>query len=325
MTIPLLRASYVLDHVTALEDLGYPARALAIRVGLPARVIESPRALVPLTTLDRIIQIAIRNVGHGFAWAAAPRSLEDLGPLGELISGSRSLFAALETFVVAVKAESALACFRLQPGPDRLWIIRDSIPAENVLRTHTERINVLILLLIIRHFAGPGWIPDELSFGTGPIPEDDRLEARRIRFGCRTFGMAVSNDVLLCTPPPLPSRVGTLQPLLDLDELGLVDAMKGMLRGFLVAGHVPVQQMAKLLHMSPRSLQRRLDAAGTTYTRIVNDVRLEMAIARLEHSNLSITEIAHELGYSDSAHFARAFRRWTGLGPRDYRALRRAG
>jgi AraC-like DNA-binding protein len=81
-----------------------------------------------------------------------------------------------------------------------------------------------------------------------------------------------------------------------------------------------LQELAEALCMSQRTLRRRLDALGTSYNQILEDVRRELAIRYLSTTPWTTEQIAQSLGYSDSANFRQAFKRWTGKSPRDYRA-----
>ena len=66
-------------------------------------------------------------------------------------------------------------------------------------------------------------------------------------------------------------------------------------------------------------MQRRLQEEGLTYSQMVQTIRLERAMDLLKDPSLSFIDIALELGYSDAAHFSRAFKQWTGLSPKAHR------
>lgn len=78
--------------------------------------------------------------------------------------------------------------------------------------------------------------------------------------------------------------------------------------------------IADRLHLSPRTLRRRLDLLGTSYNALTNDVRKKIAIRFLMDTALTTEQIAEQLNYSDAANFRHAFKRWTGRSPREYRA-----
>jgi AraC-like DNA-binding protein len=83
-----------------------------------------------------------------------------------------------------------------------------------------------------------------------------------------------------------------------------------------------LQAVADRLGTSVRTLQRRLQAAGTTYADVVQETRCAAARQLLRDRGRRICEVARALGYADPAHFTRAFQRWTGLSPRDFRRRR---
>ncbi|MFY0539064.1 helix-turn-helix transcriptional regulator [Nannocystis pusilla] len=79
-------------------------------------------------------------------------------------------------------------------------------------------------------------------------------------------------------------------------------------------------QTAKRLGMSQRTLQRRLQDAGRSFQDLFDDVRRELALRHLAAGNLTICEIANRVGFTDLRAFYRAFKRWTGTAPGQYRA-----
>jgi len=76
--------------------------------------------------------------------------------------------------------------------------------------------------------------------------------------------------------------------------------------------------VADLLAMNIRTMQRHLAAWGVTYEQLLDDILFRYAVSELREGGHSVTKIAFDLGYSDSAHFTRAFRRWTGCTPRQF-------
>jgi AraC-like DNA-binding protein len=71
--------------------------------------------------------------------------------------------------------------------------------------------------------------------------------------------------------------------------------------------------------MSRRTIQRHLAQRGTSYARMVDDVRRELALRYLAERHIGLGEVAYLLGFSEGSAFHRAFRRWTGKTPRQYR------
>lgn len=80
-----------------------------------------------------------------------------------------------------------------------------------------------------------------------------------------------------------------------------------------------LDEIARELAMSPRSLRRKLDQEGTSFRTLVEDERRQIALQLLSGSTMKLDEIAIHLGYTDTASFTRAFRRWKGCSPGEYR------
>jgi len=80
-------------------------------------------------------------------------------------------------------------------------------------------------------------------------------------------------------------------------------------------GFPSLEQTARQLHVTPRTLHRRLVAEGSSYRAILDDLRHRTAVEQLKAGHATIQEVAYILGYSDPANFRRAFRRWTGGPP----------
>ncbi len=92
-----------------------------------------------------------------------------------------------------------------------------------------------------------------------------------------------------------------------------------------LTGHRPaIEDIARSLHMSSRTLQRRLQEAGSSYQRTLDEARHQMARYYLGNSVLELNEAAYLLGYEDAKSFVRAFRNWEGIPPGLWRETHRA-
>ena len=99
-------------------------------------------------------------------------------------------------------------------------------------------------------------------------------------------------------------------------------ARDAIVRAF-ATGHPPIERIAGAVNMSVRTFQRRLAEAGRTYKMLLDEVRFVEARRALASSNESLKAISFELGFAEQASFTRAFRRWTGLAPSEYRRRQR--
>ena len=87
-------------------------------------------------------------------------------------------------------------------------------------------------------------------------------------------------------------------------------------------GEVSMEAIAAKIGGSRQTLYRKLRAEGVTFEQVLDDLRRKMALDYLQARKVSVNETAYLVGFSDPAAFSRAFKRWTGISPREARGLR---
>jgi len=97
------------------------------------------------------------------------------------------------------------------------------------------------------------------------------------------------------------------------------ERVRSCLEAQLPDGEPSAERIAQTLHLSLRSLQRHLAEEGTSYEALLGETRHALALRHMRDPRCSISEIAYLLGFSDSSSFGRAFKRWTGQTPSQYR------
>ena len=98
--------------------------------------------------------------------------------------------------------------------------------------------------------------------------------------------------------------------------------VRELITALLPDGQPMMDDVARELGMSSRTLRRRLAEQGLIYKEIVEDVRHELARRYVSEKRIKLKQVVYLLGYSDLAAFNQAFHRWTGLSPSDYRRKR---
>jgi len=99
---------------------------------------------------------------------------------------------------------------------------------------------------------------------------------------------------------------------------GIAEQVRKKLIQAMDGGDTAMDATAKTLGMSARSLQRRLADEGTGYSDLLADVRAEFAKRYLARGNISASEVAYLLGFTEPPAFFKAFKRWTGMTPREF-------
>ena len=115
--------------------------------------------------------------------------------------------------------------------------------------------------------------------------------------------------------PDLLARLATLD-----GEASIVERVRAVLLDMLPSGASSLEEVAKRLVMSTRSLQRRLTQSNLNYRDVLSDLRRELASHYLRHSDLSPAEISYLLGFDDPNSFLRSFKEWTGQTPGNFRS-----
>ena len=181
---------------------------------------------------------------------------------------------------------------------------------------------------MVRELCGPEWKPVEVRFAHG-APADAgpfrRFFRVPLRFDAEQYALRFSaywlNRRLPDIDPELrrllQSRIDTLEARHGDD---LPDQVRRVLRTALVTGHATADQVAMLFSMHSRSLNRRLNAFGTGFRKLLDESRFEIARQMLEDSAMEVGQIAELLDYAAPGVFTRAFRRWSGTKPAQWRA-----
>jgi AraC-like DNA-binding protein len=119
---------------------------------------------------------------------------------------------------------------------------------------------------------------------------------------------------------PLPPAVGrSLNPAAALPEFDFAASVRAAIRCLLELGELELSSVAEAAGVSVRSLQRRLAASNLSFARLVDEARFETASTLLRDPDVRVIDVSAELGYTDAANFTRAFRRWAGVSPLEFR------
>lgn len=183
-------------------------------------------------------------------------------------------------------------------------------------------------LSLHRDVMGPSFAPRELHVTYGPPA--DAAKYKDI-FGCPIlFGQAQNefrfDAAWLDGVPHLGNQI-THSTVIEfcnsqLEELQLRIGLAGRVRQVLLTHLMrptSIDDVAKVLNMSVRTLRRKLTEEGTSFRDLVDELRREMAMKYLRDTDLTVADIADALGFSDAANFRHAFRRWTDGTPQGFR------
>jgi AraC-like DNA-binding protein len=158
----------------------------------------------------------------------------------------------------------------------------------------------------------------------GPAAECRRLFGCEVAFGERADAIKLSTDALALRIPTADSRLGImlrsyadglLKQVRSKGGDSLADKVAAVIAQRLSSGEGSLRDVARRLHLSERTLRRRLRESGVTFTELVGRVRRDLAEDWLARTDFNVKHISYLLGYSDAAAFSRAYKRWTGRSP----------
>jgi len=210
----------------------------------------------------------------------------------------------------------------------RFWAGRGDPATEPVAAVAVD-IGMSLLLDMCRLNAGAALRP--LAVSLRRLRPASVLAYERF-FGCAIEFAAKENALVLAAADadrPLQTSDQLLASVFDqmlaeqlarLDRSDVVARCKAAILEHLASGEASEDEAAARLHMSPRTLQRKLAEARTSYSALVDATRKDLALRYIDDPQRSITDITFSLGFAGPSSLTRAFKRWTGVSPSDYRA-----
>ncbi|MCP8937485.1 AraC family transcriptional regulator [Alsobacter sp. SYSU M60028] len=331
MSVPTVRAAVLHMLPAQLGAAGLDADAIFGAGGMRAAATATP-ALVHRAQVSAVLNMAARvldrpEIGLALGAAADPARLGSAGlalvggtSIGECLRAHARSMPALQTHVrlgLRTEGERAVWSHRLEGEPEGA----SSILYEGAAAFH---------LRFLRALLGVEWSPTYVLF---PHARRGRALDYEEHFGAPVvFGETADTRIVFdkavlrrrVAPRADSSRDGgdarsvPAPQAYQLRDSGLLDVLRTIVTARLPHGPVTLIDAAGVLGVAPRTLQRRLVEAGTSFEALVDGLRRTLAMARI-HEGAPVTRVAMSLGYSDTAHFTRAFRRWTGRPPTTFR------
>lgn len=337
-TLPAVHVHY-LSELVARWNVEPQELVAGLDVDLAA--LADPAARLPLSRVEALIERArtlTREPGLGFYLGLKMR-ISAHGYLGFAAMSAGTLREAVELAARYAPTRTTALALRLhEAGGSASLVIEERTPLGRAR-------DVLIFGLAVGLWQlGCALTGRPLTGGLDvAFPEPDYFQRFAhatpgpVRFGQPLHQLLLDPGVLdlpLTMADPVALRLARESCERELDALGsreqLVERTRALLAEPLPASGVPeqpasfrtIEEVAKKLHVSVRTLKRRLAEEGTAYSELLDAERRERALLLMRSGDLTLAEIADRLGYSDAANFTRAFRRWTGVSPRAFRRSR---
>ncbi|WP_323114185.1 AraC family transcriptional regulator [Pseudomonas guariconensis] len=328
-------ASWASGIVKALELEGLDCQAMFKQLGLDFAALDDPDARFPQDAMTRLWQLAVElsgneAIGLNMARVVRPASFH---VVGYALMSSRTLAEGFERLVryQRIIAESADLSFCL--GPEGyslvLTVHGDHLPPTR----HSAEASLACALSLCTWLSGRSIQPRRVLI-QGAQPKN--IEPYKAAFHAPlVFG--APHDALVFEradmEAPLPTANEAMAVLHDrfageylarFSESRVTHRVRQVLCRVLPQGEPKRETLAQALHLSQRTLQRRLQEEGTSFQTLLDDTRRELAEQYLAQPGMTLLETAYLLGFADPSNFYRAFRRWFDVTPSEYRARREA-
>jgi AraC-like DNA-binding protein len=213
-------------------------------------------------------------------------------------------------------------------GSEAFW--RYGFPPGVALPPPAAEYFMAIFVILGRRYAGCDFLSGGAALFAHPKPRDvtehERVFGKTVRFGQTQNALVMPVAALSL---PMVKSDPALRTLLErvakemVERMPKADALTSQIRPLLAAelgrGDPGIVTLARHLHMTPRTLRRRLREIGTTHRDILETLRKELALRYLSERAIGTTEVAFLLGYSNASAFHKAFKRWTGVSASEYR------
>ena len=322
-TIHMVKAAFHVQFKTAMKNCGLSANDYFKKVKLPTKVID-PESLLPLKPFFHLINIVSinENIPEFGSLVAQTTPWHEVISLGPLIENSKNLKHLLETFCEVASSQSSLVKFSLIDEDSHYRFSYSDVPIyKGDIQMELYRITSMIQLTQLAVDAQ--WRPDTIHLiqpGSSVIKASPLLSSSKISFSKPDSSISIPGELLqLPVHLDIPERRKAANNADADNNIEFANSIRQILKTYTQTKSISIEELANITDLSVRSLQRRLKANDLKFNDLLKEAKFEHAIEKLHDSQTPIKEIAESLGYSDAAHFTRAFHQWSGMSPTDYR------
>lgn len=301
------------------------------RAGIDPEQLLHPTLSLALPNYCQVLEEAARqtgcdNFGLHYGQQFKPQALGLLGYVGLC---SETLEHALVNFAAAFPYHQHSTLIRLVDEGEcyrfDYQVRHDAI----VERRQDAELTMGMAANLVRHVLGDRWTPREVGFEHAR-PQDWREHrdafGAPVRFGQQGNWMLIPKQPLQGQAMPGHDPILLMLVKDAIRQLGeraggpdLAEQLHHLLRASLHQGEPVLELLAERLQLSAPTLQRKLREQGSSFTQVVDQTRQALARQYLRDGQLSISQLAPLLGYSETSAFSRAFKRWFGVSPRQWR------
>ncbi len=262
-------------------------------------------------------------------------NVSTFGIWGFALRTSLNLCEAVTRAIRYIPLSTAYCVFSISSEDDEFIVSADPSGIPIQIRQFLLERDLGTSVNIMREINLAGRPIQRLEFAGPALPYADHMQKLcgiPLHFNRPRNALVMNLEAVMSSLPTYDERLVRLleDQCRQLIERRQITGISGQVRQRLL-GHLglmaTLEAIAKDLNLSPRSLRRKLDEEATSFRTLVDEARRQLAVQLLESTDMKLDELALQLGYADTASFTRAFRRWLGISPGQYRSqtARKAG
>lgn len=320
---------WVKGILAALKQEDLDVVALVHEAGLNPAALESPDARVPTETVSRLWRLAVKRSGNpaaGLAGAMVPKpSIFDV--VGYAMMSSPDLGGVLDRAARYIRIVSDAATLNVTSDHDGYRLCLELLGGEDEVPWQRYCFDLMSVLSFLR------WIMEgdlqalalELRASTNDVQHYQAASGCQLRFGAEVNALLFAHADVVRPLPTAHAELANVHERIASEYLARLDRsetaarVRAVIIKSLTDGQPQRTKVARALGMSERTLQRRLEAEGSSFRLLLDETHKEMARTYIERHDLSLAEVAYLLGFNDQSSLFRATQRWFGTSPRQYR------
>jgi AraC-like DNA-binding protein len=328
-----LRIAAFWQMPTVLGHLGVDPVPVLATGGLEIEDFSDLDRLITYPALGELLLACERATGRddfGHLLCVGSR-LAQMGLAGRIAFGADTAGAGLRGFVNFFNLHDSAATVDLVDSGECIRFVYAVCEPKLADTRHFQMGGVTIAFNIVEDLCGRDWRPAEVTFACrkpANLRPFQTFFRAPLRFDCDesaiVFDKRWLQRPLHTIDPSLRRAVDAEASALRAEALADLPALvRRLMRKQLLVGRCTIEQVAATLSMHRRTLDRRLDRAGTSYGELLESVNHEVARQLLTDTTMTVQRIAEALHFSTAANFSTAFRRWSGITPSAFRARAR--
>ena len=323
-TLHLIRASHLNAVIQNLRTLSLPIESLLEKAGLYFAIPVQPNQLIIEKKIWHFLKLAAdySNMPHLATWLTEQSDLSQYGEFTKRLVNADNLDQALLLLTGHISIHNSNNIFLLKADKQNIWICQSHSRHVKEGAWQVEQHVITFICMLIEHYLGHGWQPKQIKLKDAEavgIEHSRFFKDTDIKLGYSYSAIAIDRSLL--------SKRGAVIDLPQFAEMDpipndFLQSFKLLLQQGYFGQDWLAENIAASLEISVRTLKRKLHGQGTSLRQVFDEVRFQQACELIDQNVHEYEILAEKLMYTHPNNFVRAFKRWSGITPREFIRLR---